>query len=85
MTYMRPLPDGTFLKQHMRPNNTNLNEELGMVEYIFSDKTGTLTQNDMILAKWYINGHVFDELKEPGTLHITEKRANSLLGAYLIP
>eukprot|EP00124_Ichthyophonus_hoferi_P000614 Ihof_evm7s24 gene=Ihof_evmTU7s24 len=46
-------PD-TDTAAHVR--TTTLNEELGQIEYIFSDKTGTLTQNVMRFLKCSIQG-----------------------------
>jgi phospholipid-transporting ATPase len=47
----------------MRCQSSNLNEELGQVEYVFSDKTGTLTQNVMQFKKFSvgINSYGTDE------------------------
>ena len=33
------------------PRNSTIPEELGRIQYLLSDKTGTLTQNDMIFKK----------------------------------
>jgi len=37
-------------------NSSNLNEELGQIEWIFSDKTGTLTSNIMKFRSVTVNG-----------------------------
>ncbi|KAL6605692.1 phospholipid-translocating P-type ATPase [Neocallimastix californiae] len=53
----------------MKVNSLNLGEDLGAIQYIFSDKTGTLTKNLMILTKWCIDGKIFDAYNEPSCLH----------------
>lgn len=43
------------------PKSWNISDDLGQIEYIFSDKTGTLTQNVMEFKKCSINGVSYGE------------------------
>ncbi|CAM9776695.1 unnamed protein product [Choristocarpus tenellus] len=51
--------DGRVQGIPMQVRSSDLNEELGMVEHVFSDKTGTLTCNVMDFRKCSIRGQIF--------------------------
>jgi phospholipid-translocating ATPase len=43
------------------PKSWNISDDLGQIEYVFSDKTGTLTQNVMEFKKCTVNGQPYGE------------------------
>ena len=56
MVYQCQDDNGENIVTPTNVQSSNLNEELGQIEYIFSDKTGTLTCNIMEFKKLSING-----------------------------
>lgn len=49
--------------------STNLNETLGTIEHVLTDKTGTLTENVMRYAACSAGGHIYDVLKKKSAMH----------------
>ncbi|KAL9649104.1 hypothetical protein ABK040_008481 [Willaertia magna] len=48
--------------------SSNLNQSLSQLDIIFSDKTGTLTQNEMKYSDSWVGGCYYSELESPGSM-----------------
>jgi len=67
----------------MKPKTTNLNDELALVKYIFSDKTGTLTENCMEFRKVSVGGTMYHDAGEGELLSILEQGPDPTLEEFL--
>lgn len=47
---------GFSARSYTEVHSSNLNEDLGQISHVFSDKTGTLTCNQMIFKKLIVKG-----------------------------
>lgn len=52
--------------EKLRVQSSSLNEDLGQINYLFSDKTGTLTKNKMIFRMLFANGKRYGEMEKTG-------------------
>lgn len=48
----------------------NITEDLGQIQYVFSDKTGTLTENKMVFRRCTISGHEFSHQENAKRLEL---------------
>ena len=60
--------------------NSNLLQEFGNVTNVFSDKTGTLTKNEMNLVSFSVDGHIYTVSTPTLTLTLTLTLTRTLCG-----
>ena len=54
------------VKMYRATRTSNMNGDLGQIEYVFSDKTGTLTCNEMKFRRCSVAGTIYGNTQESG-------------------
>ena len=52
MCYPVQIQPGEYELKSCQVQNYSLHEDLGQIDYLFCDKTGTLTKNELVFNKW---------------------------------
>ena len=71
-----------YIEKPSTCRESGLIEELGQIDFIFSDKTGTLTQNIMEFKKCFINGKVYGAESELNECNNEKFSINGDMQAY---
>eukprot|EP01126_Amoeba_proteus_P043536 TRINITY_DN4786_c0_g1_i7.p1 TRINITY_DN4786_c0_g1~~TRINITY_DN4786_c0_g1_i7.p1 ORF type:complete len:444 (+),score=81.82 TRINITY_DN4786_c0_g1_i7:3-1334(+) len=76
-TRMTVIDEETGTQEHMKVQNLTLCNELSRVHYLFSDKTGTLTENKMVFDRCTINGVVYNRAKHGELLEELQNKSRN--------
>lgn len=63
---------------NMKCQTSQLNEDLGLIDYIFSDKTGTLTKNSMKFRSLFANNKRYGRVSKDSPAEETSQRGSIL-------
>ncbi|RNF18806.1 phospholipid-transporting ATPase 1-like protein [Trypanosoma conorhini] len=78
-SHMMEIVNGRW--RRCKPNTSNLNEQLAMVRYIFTDKTGTLTENVMKFKMGDIMGNTIHADDVEGLVKLLKRESSTCAAA----
>lgn len=64
--FLERSPEFKSEEYSMKCQTSQLNEDLGLIDYVFTDKTGTLTKNNMVFRSLFINNMRYGAIGQLG-------------------